>query len=108
MPAERGGEAGHVGRGGGPHQRAEAEPDAGERGAERVARRAQVAQHGDQEQDGDREADHLADREPAGGGAVDRLAGHGDVDAGAGQAGGRVLEPLARRARRGRWRSGRS
>ena len=78
--AQRGGEAGHVGRRGGPHQRAEAEPDAGERGAERVARRAHVAQHGDQEQDGDAEADHLADREPAGGGAVDRLAGHGDLD----------------------------
>ena len=42
------------------------------------------------------EADHLADREPAGGGAVDRLAGHRDLHAGLGQAGGRVLEPLAR------------
>ena len=93
--AQRRREPGHVGRGGGPHQRAEAEPDAGERRAERVARGAQVAQHGDQQEDGDGEADHLADREPAGGGSVDRLAGHGDVDARSLEAGGGVLEPVA-------------
>ena len=93
--AERRREPGHVGRGGGPHQRAEAEADAGERGTEGVARGAQVAQHGDQQQDGDGEADHLADREPAGGGAVDRLAGHRDVDARPLEAGGGVLEPVA-------------
>ena len=75
------GEPGDVDRGGRPHQRAEAEPDAGERGAQRVAGRAGAAQHGDQEQHRDREPDHLADREPAGGGAVDRLARHGHLDA---------------------------
>ena len=46
-------------------------------------------------EDGDGEADHLADREPAGGGSVDRLARHGDVDAGSMEAGGGVLEPVA-------------
>ena len=106
--AQRRREPGHVGRGGGPHQGAEAEPDAGEGRAEGVARGAQVAQHGDQQEDGDGEADHLADREPAGGGSVDRLAGHGDVDAGSLEAGGGVLEPVASRRCRDRSRSGRS
>ena len=106
--AQRRREPGHVGRGGGPHQRAEAEPDAGEGGAERVARGAQVAQHGDQQEHGDGEADHLADREPAGGGAVDRLAGHGDVDARS-LAGRRWRSRAAREpSRRDRSRSGRS
>ena len=95
--AQRRREAGHVGRGGGPHQGAEAEPDAGEGGAEGVPRGAQIAQHGDQQEDGDGEADHLPDREPAGGGTVDRLTGHGDVDAGSIEAGGGVLEPVASR-----------
>ena len=81
--------------GGGPHEGAEAEPDAGEGGAEGVARGAQVAQHGDQQGDGDSEADDLTDREPAGGGAVDRLAGHGDGHAGLLQPGGGGLEALA-------------
>ena len=87
-------EPGHVGRGGGPHQRAEAEPDAGEGRADGVARGAQVAQHGDQQQDGDGEADHLPDRETARRGSVDRLAGHGDVDAGSLEAGGGLLEAV--------------
>ena len=100
-------EAEHAGQGGRepgdidggrrPHQRAEAQPEPRERGAERVARRTEVAQHGEQQHDRDHEPDHLADREPAGGGAVDRLAGHGDVDPGSVEAGGGVLEPLARR-----------
>ena len=45
-------------------RRAEAEPDAGDGRAQGVARGAQAAQHGDQQQDGDREADHLPDRKP--------------------------------------------
>ena len=77
-PGERRRQARHVGRGGRPQERAEAERDARERGEERVARRAQAAQDDDQQQDGDAEPDQLTDREPAGGGAVDRLARHGD------------------------------
>jgi hypothetical protein len=88
-------EAGDVRGGGRPHERAEAEPEAGERGEQGVARSPQAAQDGDQQDDRDHEADDLADREAAGRGAVDRLAGHRDADAGLLDPGGRVLELLA-------------
>ena len=96
-PGEGGCKTGDVGGGGRPHQRAEAEAEAREGSGEGVARRTQVPQDRDQKHDRDREPDQLADREPAGRGPVDRLAGHRDVDAGALEAGGGVLEPFVHR-----------
>ena len=91
------GEAGDVGEGRGPHEGAEAQADAGERGAERVARGAEVAQNGDQQEDGDGESDQLADREAADGRLVDDLARHGDVDAGPLERRGGGFQALERR-----------
>ena len=85
---ERRGEPGHVGGGRRPDQRAEAQPEAGERRAERVARGPQAAQHRQQQHDRDRQPDQLTDGEAARGGAVDHLAGERDG------------HPRARQARR--------
>ena len=93
MPASVGARPGTSVAAASPHQRTEAEAEAGERGEERVARRPQVAQHDDQQHDRDHEADDLSDREAAGRGAVDRLARHRDVRAGKVVRG--LLEPLA-------------
>ena len=67
---------------------------------QRVARGARLRSTTSKSNDSDHEADQLADREAAGGGPVDHLARHRDVDAGVSEPRGRVLEPLTGRAPR--------
>ena len=90
---EGGGEAGDLRDGRRPEQDPEAEPDPRERRQQRVARRTQAPQHGDQQHDRDGQPGQLADREAAGRGAVDDLARELDLHA---RAVRRLLELLAR------------